>query len=321
MSGALFSRWQCRLQPSLWYLVTLQCSALSVKPMRERLPTSGNYSWLDRYRSWRSSQSNGYRKLHDRPCRYWRCKLARGSQHLHPCSFSTSEPVGWDPQTQQWAVFPTGNKLRAMNDWWQAFFDADYLRLWGQSEVSGSIAAQVEGLWSLLGLQEGSRVLDAPCGYGRLSRPLAERGAIVLGVDQSQALLECAERERGGLPSSRLRYLQHDLRKPLGEEGFDCALNVFTSLGYGTEEDDLAILETLRAAVPTAPGWHPCRRGPAVRPNQRPHGDLLVLVRPSRTGKEAGLPACVHGDGTRPAPRARRASISVRPSRLLPGAF
>jgi len=136
-----------------------------------------------------------------------------------------------------------------MNDWWQAFFDADYLRLWGQSEVSGSIAAQVEGLWSLLGLQEGSRVLDAPCGYGRLSRPLAERGAIVLGVDQSKTLLEHAERERGGLPSSRLRYLQHDLRKPLGEEGFDCALNVFTSLGYGTEEDDLAILETLRAAV------------------------------------------------------------------------
>jgi SAM-dependent methyltransferase len=136
-----------------------------------------------------------------------------------------------------------------MSDWWQAFFDADYVRLWAQSEVPDSTAAQVGGLWSLLGLQEGRRVLDAPCGYGRLSRPLAERGAIVLGVDQSQALLEHAEGERGSLPTSRLRYLQHDLRKPLGEEGFDCALNVFTSLGYGTEEDDLAILETLRAAV------------------------------------------------------------------------
>jgi SAM-dependent methyltransferase len=136
-----------------------------------------------------------------------------------------------------------------MSDWWEAFFDADYVRLWGEREASGSTPAQVEGLWSLLGLREGSRVLDAPCGYGRLSRPLAERGAIVLGVDQSRALLEHAERERGTLPSSRLRYLRHDLRKPLGEEGFDCALNVFTSLGYGTEEDDLAILGTLRAAV------------------------------------------------------------------------
>jgi SAM-dependent methyltransferase len=136
-----------------------------------------------------------------------------------------------------------------MSDWWQDFFDADYIRLWGQSEASGSAAAQVEGLWSLLGLREGSRVLDAPCGYGRLSRPLAQRGAIVLGVDQSQALIEHAEGERGDFPPSRLRYLRHDLRKPLGEDGFDCALNVFTSLGYGTEDDDLAILRTLRAAV------------------------------------------------------------------------
>jgi 2-polyprenyl-3-methyl-5-hydroxy-6-metoxy-1,4-benzoquinol methylase len=137
-----------------------------------------------------------------------------------------------------------------MSDWWQGFFDAEYLRLWGQGDASGSVAAaQSDGLWSLLGLQEGRRVLDAPCGYGRLSRPLAERGAIVLGVDQSQALLDHAERERGSLPAPRLRYVRHDLRQPLAEEGFDCAINVFTSLGYGSEEDDLAILDTLRGAV------------------------------------------------------------------------
>lgn len=87
-----------------------------------------------------------------------------------------------------------------MSEWWQAFFDADYVRLWGESEVAGATAAQVAGLWSLLGLKEGSRVLDAPCGYGRLSHPLADRGAIVLGVDQSEALLEHAERKRGTFP-------------------------------------------------------------------------------------------------------------------------
>src|SRR5262249_5269843 len=41
----------------------------------------------------------------------------------------------------------------------------------------------------------------------------------------------------------------HDLRRPLGEEGFDAALNVFSSVGYGTDEDDVAIFGTLRAAV------------------------------------------------------------------------
>jgi SAM-dependent methyltransferase len=136
-----------------------------------------------------------------------------------------------------------------MGDWWESFFDGDYVRLWGQGKVSESTELQVEGLWSLLGLREDSRVLDAPCGYGRIAKPLAERGAIVLGVDQSTSLLDHAEGARGDLPSSRLRYLRHDLRQPLPESDFDSALNLFTSLGYGTEEDDLAVLRTLRAAV------------------------------------------------------------------------
>lgn len=136
-----------------------------------------------------------------------------------------------------------------MSDWWEAFFDADYLSLWGQGDDPASVAAQVEGLWTVLGLQAGSRVLDAPCGYGRLSRPMAERGAVVVGVDQSATLLEFAERQRGQLPVSRLRYVVRDLRRPLAEDGFDCALNIFTSLGYGTEEDDLQILTNLRATL------------------------------------------------------------------------
>lgn len=135
-----------------------------------------------------------------------------------------------------------------MGEWWETFFDADYVRLWGESGITDT-AKEVDGLWSLLGLGDGSRILDAPCGYGRIARALAERGASVLGVDQSAALIEHAERNRGDIPAARLRYRRHDLRRPLDEDGFDFALNIFTSLGYGAEEDDLAILRSLRAAV------------------------------------------------------------------------
>ena len=130
--------------------------------------------------------------------------------------------------------------------WWESFFDADYLALWGGLLSPERSAAEAEGLWALAGLAEGSRVLDAPCGQGRLSMALARRGARVLGVDQSAALLERAEADRGDLP---VRFLRHDLRAPLAEGDFDAAINVFSSLGYGSEDDDRAILATLAAAV------------------------------------------------------------------------
>ena len=58
-----------------------------------------------------------------------------------------------------------------------------------------------------------------------------------------------AECQREELPPERLRYLRHDLRTPLPETGFDVACNIFSSFGYGTEEEDVAIFRTLRDAV------------------------------------------------------------------------
>ncbi len=136
-----------------------------------------------------------------------------------------------------------------MNEWWKTFFDQHYLRIAGQMFTEEDNAKQAADLWSMLDLGPGCRLLDAPCGWGRLSRPLALLGATVLGVDQSETLLAEAERRRGELPPERLRYARHDLREALPETGFDVACNIFTSFGYGTEEEDVAIFRTLRGAV------------------------------------------------------------------------
>ena len=136
-----------------------------------------------------------------------------------------------------------------MQEWWKTFFDQDYLKIAGQMFTEEDNAKQAAALWSLLDLVPGCRLLDAPCGWGRLSRPLALLGATVLGVDQSEMLLAVAEAQRGELPPEQLRYLRHDLRTPLLETGFDVACNIFTSFGYGTAEEDLALFQTLRKAV------------------------------------------------------------------------
>jgi SAM-dependent methyltransferase len=135
------------------------------------------------------------------------------------------------------------------SEWWVTFFDADYLRLWGGFITPERTAGEADGLWTLLGLSPGARVLDAPCGYGRITRAMAERGAVMLGVDASDVQLARAEESRGALSPEALRYRLHDLREPLDEGGFDAALNVFSSIGYGSEDNDLAILRTLCGAL------------------------------------------------------------------------
>jgi len=72
-----------------------------------------------------------------------------------------------------------------VNDWWKAFFDQDYLRIWEQVFTDDANAKQAAELWSALDLKAGCRLLDAPCG-GAGSRALALLGAIVLGVDQAE---------------------------------------------------------------------------------------------------------------------------------------
>jgi SAM-dependent methyltransferase len=136
-----------------------------------------------------------------------------------------------------------------VGEWWETFFDQDYLLIAGQMFTEEQNTMQATALWSMLDLNPGCRLLDAPCGWGRLSRPLALLGATVLGVDQSETLLEAAESQRGDVPSERLRYMRHDLRTPLPESDFDVACNIFTSFGYGTEEHDIALFRSLRAAV------------------------------------------------------------------------
>lgn len=69
----------------------------------------------------------------------------------------------------------------------------------------------------------GARVLDLGCGHGWLARELAARGAEVVGVDGSAALLERARADHPGL-----RFVEADLVQGLPPElvaeGFDAVV-------------------------------------------------------------------------------------------------
>jgi len=97
------------------------------------------------------------------------------------------------------------------------------------------------------------RVLDVPCGIGRVGIPLAQLGFTVRGLDYSPLLVDAAnlKAKRFGVSrnASFVEGEMSDLASNFEPGSFDCAINVFTSIGYGTEQDDLRFFGELRKVV------------------------------------------------------------------------
>ena len=77
-------------------------------------------------------------------------------------------------------------------DWFEGFFDEDYLRFAVDRYPAEATAAEVDFLISALALEPGTRVLDLACGHGRHSVELARHGCAVTGVDLSEPSLALA---------------------------------------------------------------------------------------------------------------------------------
>lgn len=114
---------------------------------------------------------------------------------------------------------------------------------------------------SLLPDAAGDRVLDAGCGAGHLAAELADRGASVVGVDVSEAMLAYA-RERQ--PSSS--FVQADLGTglPFADRAFD---GVVSSLAFHYLREWAPLFRELRRIVRPG-GW-------LVFSVQHPHADFV----------------------------------------------
>jgi len=127
-------------------------------------------------------------------------------------------------------------------------FGEDYLYFyepWLDDELS---ERQAELLWSTLELAPGAKVLDVPCGHGRIANRLAARGASVTGLDADRLFLERARAdasERG----VEVEYVEGDMRELPWTERFEAAVNWFTSFGYFDDDGNRAFAQSLGNAL------------------------------------------------------------------------
>lgn len=135
-----------------------------------------------------------------------------------------------------------------MADWFGSFFSGLWLDVQRGISTAAEIDARVATIERVLELQPGSRVLDVPCGNGRMSIPLARRGHVVTGIDFTPPFLAEARAAAGELPAT---FLERDMRELDGLSGFDAALNWWGSFGYFDDAGDEAVARGVcKALVP-----------------------------------------------------------------------
>jgi SAM-dependent methyltransferase len=88
------------------------------------------------------------------------------------------------------------------------------------------------------------RVLDVPCGQGRISGRLAVRGCQVVGVDTNARFLELAREQYPAVAFER-----GDMRSLSYEAQFDAVVNWFTSFGYFDAGTNDAVLRGFARAL------------------------------------------------------------------------
>jgi SAM-dependent methyltransferase/RimJ/RimL family protein N-acetyltransferase len=123
-------------------------------------------------------------------------------------------------------------------------FDDDYLHF--SAEILGAQRsdADAEVVARVLSLTPGMRVLDVPCGEGRISGRIAQRGCEVVGVDATDRFLALAREQYPAVAFHR-----GDIRSLPYESEFDAVVNWFTSFGYFDPDTNDHVLEGFARAL------------------------------------------------------------------------
>jgi len=114
------------------------------------------------------------------------------------------------------------------NDWFKTWFNTPYYHLLYRNRDEKEAHQFIDRLCDQLQLPQGASILDVGCGKGRHANYLHSIGFNVTGIDlAANSIAEAKEMETMGLS-----YYVHDMRIPFQDSAFDCALNLFTSIGY-----------------------------------------------------------------------------------------
>ncbi len=133
------------------------------------------------------------------------------------------------------ALFKTKDPKGSL-DWWATFYDEHFADFFMAVADGDELEATVDFLRKRLGIQKAQRVFDQCCGNGRLSLPLAEAGAHLVGVDLNSDYIQKAT-ARAQFKNFACDFYAADAYEFVSPAVCDAAFNWYTSFGFAASDD------------------------------------------------------------------------------------
>ncbi len=133
-------------------------------------------------------------------------------------------------------------------EWWEDFFSGVVLEFWRRAVPHTQTDGEVAAIKKLLQPPEGAKLLDVPCGLGRLAIPLATQGYRITGIDIAQPFLNelRTQVEKEGLAIT-VQY--GDMRVMDWQTEFDGAYCMGGSFGYFDDVGTQSFLRSVYRAL------------------------------------------------------------------------
>ena len=165
-------------------------------------------------------------------------------------------------------------------DWWENFFHGVALDFWRAAISDEQTRAEADFIVKQLQLTNSARVLDVPCGNGRLSIELGKRGFELTGVDLATEFMDEAK-SSSNQASVNVEWRIQDMRDLPWTGEFDGAFCFGNSFGYLDDEANADFLNSVSQTL--KPGRRFILDAPAVAEC------VLPIFQASRSIELAGI--------------------------------
>jgi SAM-dependent methyltransferase len=133
-------------------------------------------------------------------------------------------------------------------DWYRTFFTGFMVDIWLQATTEEQTRTEADFIQQMLQVAAPARILDVPCGGGRHSFALAERGYGLTAVDISPRFLDAGRTRAAGRPVT-IHWEEGDMRDLPWPAEFDGAISFGNSFGYLKDAGNARFLQAVSRAL------------------------------------------------------------------------